>query len=182
MKNVPTSQVGYTLIELIISVTIIAVIAAIAMPAFSSGSSRRLEMAAAEFAAAMRFARTESMRTGKPHGFHEQSNNKRIQVFRLDSATNPAALVYDVYHPLDKSLYDVDLGLESLAAADLITRSSNYRGTCNQEMQVYFDTHGTARCADPTTVLLDFYELTFTSGTTQRVVALDAITGRVTTR
>ena len=182
MKNAPTFQIGYTLIELVITVTIIAVIAAIAMPAFSSGSSKQLERAAAEFAAAMRFARTESIRTGEPHGFHEQSNNKRIQVFRLDIATNPATLVYDVYHPIDKSLYDFDVDLESLAAADLITRSSNYRGTCNQEEQVYFDTNGTPWCSEPTTVLLDFYELTFTSGMTQRVVALDAITGRVTIR
>ena len=73
MKNAPSNEIGYTLIELIITITIIAVIAAIAMPAFSSGSDRQLEAAAAEFAAAMRFARTEAMRTGEPHGFRQQS-------------------------------------------------------------------------------------------------------------
>lgn len=180
MKNAPSNEIGYTLIELIITVTIIAVIAAIAMPAFSSAPDKKLQLAAEQFAAAMRFARSESLRTGKPHGFHEQSNNRRVQVFRLDTDTNPATPVYDVYHPIDKSLYDIDLDTQSLASADSVTRSTNYRGTCNEQNQVIFDANGTPWCSDPTSILLDSYELTFVQGTAQRVVALDAITGRVT--
>ena len=52
MSRAPANQVGYTLIELIITVTVIAVIAAIAVPAFSPQSDKELQVAAAEFAAA----------------------------------------------------------------------------------------------------------------------------------
>ncbi len=182
MKSVLKFQGGYTLTELIIVVTILGVIAAIAVPATSSGTDSKLELAASEFAAAMRFARSESMRTGEPYGFDERSNNNQILVFRLDTGTNPATLIYDVYHPIDKSLYDFDLDLQSLAAADSITRNTAYRGTCNQNNEVYFDVNGTPWCSDPTSVLLESFELTFQSGSTQRVVKVDSITGRVTVR
>ncbi len=173
-------QRGYTLVELLIVVTVLAVIAAIAVPATSSSSDKPLDLAAQEFAAAMRFARSESIRTGEPHGFHEKSNNNQILVFRLDTGTSPATLIYDVYHPIDKSLYDFDLDLQSLAAADSISRITVYRGTCNQKNQIYFDANGTPWCSDPTTVLLESYDLTFLSGAAQRVVTLDKVTGRVT--
>lgn len=173
-------QHGYTLVELVIVVTVLAVIAAIAVPATSPSSDKPLDLAAQEFAAAMRFARSESIRTGDLYGFHENSNNNQIQVFRLDTGTSPATLIYDVYHPIDKSLYDFDLDLESLAAADSITRNTVYRGTCNQQNQIFFDANGTPWCSDPTSVLLESYELTFSSGSSQRIVTLDRVTGRVT--
>lgn len=171
---------GYTLIELVITVTIIGVVAAIAVPSFSSSSDRQLQLAAEEFAAAMRFARSESMRTGEPYGFHEESADKQIQVFRLDTATSPATLVYDVYHPVDKSLYDLDLDLHSLASANLLNRVVVYRASCNQQNKIYFDDNGTPWCSEPGTVLLDNYELHMYNGTAYRLVTLDGITGRVT--
>ncbi len=180
MKNVPKSQLGYTLTELIIVVTILGIIAAIAVPATSSNSDKSLDLAAQEFAAAMRFARGESKRTGEPHGFRQQSSAKRIRVFRLDQGTSPPTLIYDVYHPIDKQLYDYDLDLESLAAADLLTRTPDFRGTCNVNGNVYFDANGTARCADPDTVLLDTFQVDFDLGSDRRTVLVDGITGRVT--
>ena len=180
MKNAPSNEIGYTLIELIITITIIAVIAAIAMSAFSSGSDRQLEAAAAEFAAAMRFARTEAMRTGEPHGFRQQSAAKRIRVFRLDQGTTPPTRVYDVYHPVSKQLYDIDLNLHGLANADELNRTPVYRGTCNITGNVYFDVNGTARCADPDTVLLETFTLQLDLGTERQIIVVDGITGRVT--
>jgi len=180
MKNVYKSQVGYTLVELVITVTIIGIIAAIAVPGFSSNSEQQLQLAAEEFATAMRFARSESMRTGDAYGFRQQSSAKRIRVFRLDLGTSPATRIYDVYHPVDKQLYDIDLNLHSLAAADTLTRSPDYYGTCNITGNVYFDANGTPRCADPDTVLLRNFELRFDLGMQQRTVSVDGVTGRVT--
>jgi hypothetical protein len=120
------------------------------------------------------------MRTGNPHGFRQQSAAKRIRVFSLDDATNPPTLVYDVYHPIDKQLYDFDLENESLAAADLLTRTPDFRGTCNTSGNVYFDANGTAWCTDPDTVLLNTFEVQFDLGSNRKTLTVDGITGRVT--
>jgi type II secretion system protein H len=171
---------GYTLVELIIVVVVLAVIAAIAVPGTSASSDKRLDLAAQEFATAMRFARSESIRTGDPYGFRQQSSAKRIRVFRLDAGTSPATLIYDVYHPVAKQLYDIDLNVESLAAADSLNRTAVFRGACNQEGNIYFDSNGTPWCADPGTTLVMSFEVDLVSGLSSRTVTLDGITGRVT--
>jgi type II secretion system protein H len=180
MKSIPNFQAGYTLTELVVVVTVLGIIAAIAVPGFSSNSDEKLQLAAEEFAAAIRFARGESKRTGEPHGFRQQSGAKRIRVFRLDQGTSPPTLIYDVYHPIDKQLYDYDLDLESLAAADLLARTTDFRGTCNVNGNVYFDANGTAWCADPDNVLLNSFQIDFDLGSHRRTVLVDGITGRVT--
>jgi type II secretion system protein H len=173
-------QDGYTLTELIIVVTILGIVAAIAVPTTSSNEGEQLELAAQEFAAAMRFARSEALRTGEPHGFRQESSAKRIRVFRLDQDTSPATLIYDVYHPVDKQLYDFDLNLQSLAAAESLSRTTVFRGTCNQAGNIYFDNNGTPWCADPDTILLDTFEIDLILGSSRRTVTLDDVTGRVT--
>lgn len=180
MKNAPANQVGYTLIELIVTVTVIAVIAAIAVPAVSPGDDKELQVAAAEFAAAMRFARTEAIRTGKPHGFRQTVSTKQIRVFRLDQGTSPPTLIYDVYHPVDKQLYDIELDSLSFGAADSLNRTAVFRGNCKKVANVYFDANGTGRCTDPDTVLLDTFQVDFDLGSKRRTVKVDGITGRVT--
>lgn len=173
-------QQGYTLIELVIVVTVLAVIAAIAVPTSNSGPDRSFDLAASAVAAAMRFARNESMRTGEPHGFRQESGAKRIRVFRLDQGTNPATIVYDVYHPIDKQLYDIDLNLLALAGADSLNRIAAFRGTCNQEGNIYFDSNGTPWCVDLDTTLLQRFEVELESGARRLTIELDSITGRVT--
>ena len=71
MRNVPFfRQVGYTLTELMIVVTILAIVAAIVVPAATStGPDKELQLVAEEFAATMRFARSESIRSPTVFGF-----------------------------------------------------------------------------------------------------------------
>lgn len=172
-------QYGYTLVELMIVVIVLAAIAAIAVPATSSNSDRQLDLAAQEFAAAIRFARSEAIRTGEPYGFHDHATQKQLQIFRLDTGSSPATLVYDVYHPIDKSLYDINFDLPPVAVSS-IDHTTVYRGTCNQRNRIYFDRNGTPWCSRPETILLDQFEARITLGTSVRTVTLDRITGRVT--
>jgi len=178
MKNGPASETGYTLVELIITVTILVIIAAIAVPAASTDSEKRLQEIAAEFAAAMRFARSESMRTGEPHGFRFLTNQYRIRVFTADTAANPWTWIWDVYHPVDKQLYDYTF------PADLtpVTHTPAFHGgsACNRPGVIYFDENGTPWCLEPETVLLDSYQLNLSTAAGQATVRLDGITGRVT--
>ena len=173
-------ETAYTLVEILIVVSLLGIVAAVAIPNFSSVNPQPLDLAAEEVANAMRFARSEAMRLGSPIGFRQHSINKRIRVFRADTGTAPWTLNYDVHHPLSKHLYDIELDSHPFAAADSVSRNRVYRGTCNTPGSVYFDSNGTPWCADPETVLLEQFDVTLTLGTHTRVVSLHGISGRVT--
>ncbi|MCK5664685.1 MAG: prepilin-type N-terminal cleavage/methylation domain-containing protein, partial [Thiotrichaceae bacterium] len=59
-------QAGYSLLELTIVVLITGILAAILIPDISSTPPSQLDLIAEKYASAMRFARSESIRTGKP--------------------------------------------------------------------------------------------------------------------
>ena len=184
MRNVPVfRQAAYTLTELVIVVAILAIVAAIAVPVTSSPENdKQLDLIANEYASAMRFARSESIRTGKPHGFRFLTNQYRIRVFTADTQVAPWTWVWDVYHPIGKDLYDYTFPANLIGSTAPVTHSPVYRGTCDRQGVVYFDANDTPRCLEPETVLLESYELDFVAGGTQATVRLDGITGRVTVR
>ena len=171
---------GYSLLELTLVVLILGIMAAAVVPSFFSASPEKLELAAREFADAMRFARSEAMRLGRPMGFRQQSSQKRIRVFRLDTATLPWTPIYDVYHPVSKKLYDIKLDSHPFASVDSLSHDRVFRGACNQTGNVYFDAAGIPRCVNPETVPLDRFEVTFTLGNDSRLLTLNSITGQVT--
>jgi type II secretion system protein H len=173
-------QAGYSLLELTLVVLILGIMAAAVAPSFFSANPAKLDSAAEEFAAAMRFARSEAIRTGEPMGFRQTWTPKRIRVYSLDTATAPWTLIYDVYHPVSKKIYDIDLENHPFAYADSLSGVRNYRATCYQKGNVYFDSNGIPFCANPETTPLEEFNVTLTLGEETRVVALDAITGQVT--
>jgi type II secretion system protein H len=171
---------GVTLVELLVVITILGIVAMVAIPNLPSSNPQTLDLAAEEFANAMRFARSEAIRTGDPRGFRQRSRERRIRVFRPDTGTSPWTPIYDVYHPLNKQLYDINLKNHPFAEADSMTRAVKFRGTCNTPRNIYFDSNGTPWCADPETVPLEQFDVTLTLGGHSRVVTLHGITGRVT--
>ena len=171
---------GYSLLELLAVVIILGVAAAVAIPDISTTNPDKLDLAAEEVAQAMRYARSEALHTGEPHGFRLQTTEKRIRVFRPNTLPSPWTLNYGIYHPVSKKLYDIDLDTHAFARVDSLSHNRVYRGTCNRPGSVYFDSSGIPRCVDPETVLLEQFDVTLTLGNHTRVVSLSAITGRVT--
>ena len=98
---------GHTLVELAVVLTLLALVALAAASGPPPVSrSARLDATTQEVAAAIRFARSEAMRTGSPHGAQVDVSAQRVRVYRLVAGTP----VYDVRHPLDKNLYELRLG------------------------------------------------------------------------
>lgn len=171
---------GYSLLELTIIVLILGIMATAVVPAFFNTDSSQLDAAAEIQAEAMRYARAQTMQTGELMGFRQQNAQKSMQVFSLDTQTTPWTVVYDVYHPIRKQIWDITLDDHSFAAADNVTTIKVFRGTCITPSNIYFDRNGIARCADPETVPVVRYEVILTLGDETRTVALDGFSGKVT--
>jgi prepilin-type N-terminal cleavage/methylation domain-containing protein len=174
------AQRAYTIIELLAVVVLLGLAASIVTSPPTIGESRKLDLTASEIANAIRFARSESMRTGSERGFHHQRTVKRIRVFSIDTASLPATIEYDVYHPVDRNLYVKEFTQRPFTFDGDISNSIQYRGTCNAPSRVYFDAGGIPWCSDPDDILLEEFQITLTLGNESRIVTLNGITGRVT--
>ncbi|MGD8854298.1 MAG: GspH/FimT family pseudopilin [Gammaproteobacteria bacterium] len=170
---------GITLLELLVVLSILGIVAAVAIPGLRSAERQKLDLAAQAFAEAIRLARSEAIRVGAPRGFHQSTSQKRIQVFRPDTSSTPWTPVYDVYHPVSRKLIDVELDKHPLAAADSLSRNAAFRGNCTTPGDIYFDARGTPWCTSPETVLLEQFDLTLTLGANTRKITLNGVSGRV---
>ncbi len=153
---------GFTLVGLLLALGILAFAAMVALPAVAPTRSYKLELVASGFADAVRYARSEALRTGEPHGFMTLTSPDHIRVYRADMGTTPPTPLYDVYHPVSRRLYD--LPLAELLTGAAMTRSATWNGTCNAPTFVTFDAEGTPHCGDPMAVLLEEGTITLSLG------------------
>ncbi len=173
-------QRGASLLEITLVVAILGIIAAVMIPNLPSPTEHEIDLAATEVAEAVRFARNEAIRTGIPHGFRTTTSEQRIQIFWADTNTTPPTPVYDVYHPVEKTLYDVDLTSHPIVSTDSFSGNRSYRGTCDDPSFIAFDNNGTPYCGNPLNVILEQADLILTKGLSTRTITLHGITGRVT--
>ena len=80
-------QHGFSLMELAVVVAILGIVAAVAMPNLAATDVQIVELAAAGVADAIRFARSEAIRSGTPHGVNTDAAGNRIRVYSLPGLT-----------------------------------------------------------------------------------------------
>jgi prepilin-type N-terminal cleavage/methylation domain-containing protein len=184
---------GYTLAELLVVLALLSVVALAAVPVAAPSFDKRLDAAAQEVINALRFARIEALRTGTFYGadfsVDPATGTRRVRVFRTDNTAVPPTAVYDVLHPLDKKLYDSQLGDGSATAGVTISAATFYYQsgvTLVARDWAAFDATGTPEYY-PDAVNYSAYSvapnvsavtLSYQGKTVQ--VLLDPVTGRVT--
>ncbi|MGB5344824.1 MAG: prepilin-type N-terminal cleavage/methylation domain-containing protein [Woeseia sp.] len=172
-------QGGYTLLEMVIVVALLAVIAAVAVPSVMPAQQHKLAAATAAVAEAFRFAREESRHTGVVHGVSVDLANNRIRVFRLDEAPNPNEKLFDVYQPVSKQLYAVETGMPPYGGVTLNALGGQMLGTCNDPGNFAFDAGGVVRCVEPLTTRIRDASVELAIGGLTLSVDIDDYTGRV---
>ncbi|MBT8132588.1 MAG: prepilin-type N-terminal cleavage/methylation domain-containing protein, partial [Gammaproteobacteria bacterium] len=134
---------GFSLSELLLVVSVIAIIAAIAVPSFSTVNTNRLETATSELLMAARFARSESRRTGVPHGLRKLDGNDVIAVFKMDMSQAPPVETFDVHHPVTRSeLYRIDLENDERTRGTSVIAYFRIHADNTVHEAISFDDHG----------------------------------------
>lgn len=171
---------GFSLVEIMIVVALLGLVALVVVPSLATTRPAALDLAAAGFADAIRFARDQARLTGSVYGFELGASAQRLRVLRADTATVPPTPTYDVRDPLSGQLYDVELRRQPMASADAVSATYEYQGSCDQAGVTLFDADGVARCGNPYPVLQRALVISFSAGEYRRELRLDGITGRVT--
>lgn len=169
---------GYTLVEMLIVVTIIGLVATVAMSSADPVHQQELNLAGSEVADAFRFAREEARRTGIIHGVATDVPNDLIRVFRLDDGPNPNLKVFDVYHPVTKQLYAIRIGGPPYTGVTLSGEGGQMVGACSDPGNFGFDSVGVVRCVEPTGTRINNAHVDLAADRLSLSVVIDGYTGR----
>jgi len=176
---------GFTFIEVLVAVLVLGILLTGLTPQLSAGNAEKLDLAASEVAAAVRFARSEAMRTGEVHAILVDEASSQITVEKTDLSTKPASAEAVLYHPINKQPYTFNVGKNSVTRDVLIDSDVvafdylNYGG----RQRLMFDAVGVPVYIDTTsgdTYLLATGEINLEYGELDRDVVVQPYTGRVT--
>lgn len=176
---------GLSLIELSAIVAILGIIALVVVPDLSSVQPKKLELAAQRVAEALRFARSESMRTGEHHGVTVSQETQEVTVKKWNLTTDPVSAESIPHDPLSKRSFQFWVDGLALAPGVRITNAADpflFTGL-GRRRSLIFDPQGVPLWvlgADGSRYLLAEGIIALGVGREQRTVAVAPLTGQVT--
>lgn len=184
-----SAEQGYTLVEMLIVVLLLAVLAGAAVMASEPLRAMALSAAASEIMQAMDFARSEAVRAGSPRLVEIDVNNKVIRVHQLKYSTSTPVVdtANPILHPLDKTAYSATLsGLTFLPIS--MSVSAGFKYSNGQTLPTLAFTRDGAPCTvvgpDANTVsalsAASMPQITLLSGNVSRGITVEPVSGRVT--
>jgi prepilin-type N-terminal cleavage/methylation domain-containing protein len=174
---------GISLVELLIVVVILGIAAAVAVPNLSPTDSYKLDLAAGEVAEAIRYARSEAIRTGAVTYLSISQVTQQITLGMADLSASPVAVASVLIHPLSKKNYDFNLSDLPVASGVRITNSDDVflYSTVGRAQSLLFDATGTPKwMAGGTSYRLSSGEIRLGYADQEKIVRIAPLTGRVT--
>ena len=177
-------QKGYSLLELLAVVMILGIAASVAIPDISTTDPDRLDLAAEEIAQAIRFARSESLRTGEIHGVQISQSTQRVVAYKANLSSTPVSIGSVLYHPVSKQKLDFVAGAGSMTDGIKISNAQDpFLYGMGRRNNLLFDKTGVpiwiVNSTGSTYVLQDG-TVQLSDGGENRSVRVAQITGRVT--
>ena len=166
---------GLTLVELLVVLAVLGVLVALALPGAAGPEATRLHAAAAEVAQALRYARSEALRSGRLIGVRIDAAGGRVVV----SSYQDEATATTLAHPADRRSYDLVLASALNAPGLTVSAAAFHPGPKDL---IVFDPGGNAAVFDASgiaTVPLTGGSVVLSLRGRQASVGVDA-NGRVT--
>jgi len=141
------SAAGFSLVDVLLTVAILAVFAAVALPTARPLDSVRVDVAAQETANALRWARSEAMRRGS---LLDSAGTRMVGVDLSTSTNHVRVSDYSGYargalmtNPVDKKAYDLDLANGTATAGVVVsTLTFTNQAAASVGPTVVFDANG----------------------------------------
>lgn len=174
-------QHGYTLVELAIVAALVAVFTAAALPDLRPSQYAKLDLATAQVAQTIRFARNEAIRTGNPIYVEIDWNTDRLLIAEADLSGATATPGATLRHPIDRKQLDYILSAAATTSGVEITGNPFDYPLGGTQPSVVFDGQGLPfRKAGGSYQLMTLGEINLALGDVQRTVFVAPMTGRVT--
>ncbi len=174
-------QHGFTLFELVIVAVLVVVFTAAALPGLRPSQHAKLDLATAQVAGAMRFARDEAIRTGDPVYVELDWNTDRLLIAEADLSGATVVAGATLRHPIDMRRLDIIVSSAATTSGVEITNDPFDYPLGGRQSSVLFDGQGLPfRKASGSYQLMTLGEIDLALGDVRRTVSVAPITGRVT--
>jgi prepilin-type N-terminal cleavage/methylation domain-containing protein len=122
---------GFSLTEILVVVSILAILAVVAVPLLSSQDSKKLDVAAEEVGNALRVALNEAGRTGAYILVDAKTVSGHLKLYTSDAAGTPVSAVSD---PVSKRA--VDIATAEAASSAPVTMTARFMQTGTPYLQL----------------------------------------------